>query len=120
MSFSLGNERLYPFGKNRPKQLDATRHMRQTQIGDVSCGGYGVVESAEINFVAIEIWQFRPMWTGATRFDNATWRDIFHHPELCIQPRIIVETLANQITAKAVVRSEEHTSELQSPMYLVC
>ena len=89
--------------KNLAEQLDATRHMRQTQIGDVSCSGDGIVESTKISFVAIEIRQFRPMRTGATRFDNAARRDIFQYPELCLHPRIIVETLANEITAKAVV-----------------
>src|SRR5206468_6081135 len=103
MSFSLGNEGLHPFGKNLAEQLDATRHMRQTQIDDVSCWRYGFIGSAKTNFVAIEIRQFRPMRGGATRFDNAAWRDIFLYPKLCFQPRIIVETLANQITAKAVV-----------------
>ena len=103
MSFSLGNEGLHPFGKNLAEQLDATRHMRQTQIDDVSCWRYGFIGSAKTNFVAIEIRQFRPMRSGATRFDNAAWRDIFLYPKLCLQPRIIVETLANQITAKAVV-----------------
>src|SRR5690242_581647 len=103
MSFSLGNERLHPFGKNLAKQLDATRHMRQTQIGDVLRGRYGIVELTKINFVAIEIWQSRPMWTGSARFDNAAWLHIFFHPELCLQPWIIVETLANQVTAEAVI-----------------
>src|SRR5437867_5380926 len=50
MSFSLGNEWLHPFRKNFAKQLDATRHMRQTQIGDVSGGGFGVVDPATYNF----------------------------------------------------------------------
>src|SRR5262245_9808408 len=103
MSFSLGNEGLHPFGKNFAEQLDATGHMRKTQIGGVSCGWYGFVGSAKTNFVAIEIRQLRPMRTGATRFNNAAWRDIFHYPQLCLQPGIIVEPLANQITAKAVV-----------------
>src|SRR5690348_7109831 len=43
------------------------------------------------------------MWTCATGFDNAAWPHIFYHPKLCLQSRIIVETLANQITANAVV-----------------
>jgi hypothetical protein len=66
--------------------------MRQTEIGDISCWRYGLVESAKANFVGIEIRQFRPMWTRATRFDDAAWRDIFHYPKLCLQPRIILET----------------------------
>src|SRR5438552_3048826 len=115
MSFSFGNERLNPFGKNLPKQLNATRHMRQTQIGDVLRGRYGIVELTKINFVAIEIWQSRPMWTRATRFDNATRPHIFCHPQLCLQPRIIVETLANQITAKAVVK-QNWQEERKSPL----
>src|SRR5947208_15490637 len=58
MSFSLGNEGLHPFGKNLAEQLDATRHMRQTQIDDVSCWRYGFIGSAKTNFVAIEIRSF--------------------------------------------------------------
>src|SRR5438094_9184882 len=100
MSFSLGNEGLHPFGKNLAEQLDATRHMRQTQIDDVSCWRYGCIGSAKSNFVAIEIRQLPPMQGGDTRVDNAACRDILPYTERCLQPRIIAETLANHITAK--------------------
>ena len=52
MSFFLGNEGLQPIGKHRAEQLDTTRHMRQTQIDDVSCWCYGLICSPKMNFVA--------------------------------------------------------------------
>src|SRR3712207_7722303 len=35
-------------------------------------------------------------------------------------PEVLAETLRTLITAKPTLRSEEHTSELQSRQYLVC
>src|SRR5215469_2295007 len=115
MSFSLGNERLHPLGEDLAEQLDATRHMGQPQIGDVSRWRYGLIESAELDFVTIEIRQFRPMWTSVARFDDATCRNIFHHPKLRLQARIIGETLANQITAKAIVK-QNWQKQRKSPL----
>src|SRR5437762_12425179 len=52
-----------------------------------------------------------------------------HYPDVGLEPYIGLEQDASAITAftafyvpalQAVKRSEEHTSELQSPMYLVC
>src|ERR1017187_7247866 len=62
-----------------------------------------------------------------TRFAGAAERDLgqdagqkvgpLHHP---IRHVGIDQARVNAIDANAVRRSEEHTSELQSPMYLVC
>jgi hypothetical protein len=43
------------------------------------------------------------MRTAAARFDDAPMRDIFDHPKLRRQPRIIVETFSDEVTANAIV-----------------
>src|SRR4030095_5523448 len=41
-------------------------------------------------------------------------RDIFHHPKLRLQPRIVVQTLADKISAKAVI-DQDREEERENP-----